>query len=186
MTLSPTRILTVLASLALSITMSAQNVSISGQVLDASNGEPVIGAGVLISSGGGTVTDYDGKYVISAPMGAEIVFSSLGYNEVKETVDGRTVINVSLHPDTQLLDEVVVLGYTTQKRAELSSSVVSLSEEKLHDVTTPDVAPGAKEKMLFRLDTSALPKGECVIMVSLTTNSPLRPVVNLFVAGEVR
>ena len=139
MTLSPTRILTVLASLALSITMSAQNVSISGQVLDASNGEPVIGAGVLISSGGGTVTDYDGKYVISAPMGAEIVFSSLGYNEVKETVDGRTVINVSLHPDTQLLDEVVVLGYTTQKRAELSSSVVSLSEEKLHDVTTPDV-----------------------------------------------
>ena len=53
MTLSPTRILTVLASLALSITMSAQNVSISGQVLDASNGEPVIGAGVLISSGGG-------------------------------------------------------------------------------------------------------------------------------------
>ena len=62
MTLSPTRILTVLASLALSITMSAQNVSISGQVLDASNGEPVIGAGVLISSGGGTVTDYDGKY----------------------------------------------------------------------------------------------------------------------------
>ncbi|MBQ4201357.1 MAG: carboxypeptidase-like regulatory domain-containing protein, partial [Bacteroidales bacterium] len=76
MTLSPTRILTVLASLALSITMSAQNVSISGQVLDASNGEPVIGAGVLISSGGGTVTDYNGKYVISAPMGAEIVFSS--------------------------------------------------------------------------------------------------------------
>ena len=50
----------------------------------------------------------------------------------------------------------------------------------------PDVAPGGKEKMLFKLDTSALPKGECVIMVSLTTNSPLRPVVNLFVAGEVR
>ena len=56
----------------------------------------------------------------------------------------------------------------------------------LKAVSLPDVAPGGKEKMLFKLDTSALPKGECVIMVSLTTNSPLRPVVNLFVAGEVR
>ena len=139
MTLSPTRILTVLASLALSITMSAQNVSVTGQVLDASNGEPVIGAGVIVSSGGGTVTDYDGKYVISAPQGAELIFSSLGYNEHKEIVDGRTVINVRLQPDTQLLEEVVVLGYTTQKKAELSSAVVSMSGEKLHDVTTPDV-----------------------------------------------
>ena len=139
MTLSPTRILTVLASLALSLTMSAQNMSVSGQVVDASNGEPVIGAGVLISTGGGTVTDYDGKYVISAPKGAVLTFSSLGYLEQKEDVDGRTVINISLQPDTQQLEEVVVLGYTTQKKAELSSAVVSLSDEKLHDVTTPDV-----------------------------------------------
>ena len=78
MTLSPTRILTVLASLALSITMSAQNVSISGQVLDASNGEPVIGAGVLISSGGGPVTGHDGRYVVRPGMGAEVALCSLG------------------------------------------------------------------------------------------------------------
>ena len=56
----------------------------------------------------------------------------------------------------------------------------------LKAVSLHDVAPGAQEKVVFRLDPSALPKGECVIMVSLTTNSPLRPVVNLFVAGEVR
>ena len=139
MTLSPTRILTVLASLALSITMSAQNVSVSGQVLDASNGEPIIGAGVLVSTGGGTVTDYDGNYTISAPKGSVLVFSSLGYNEHRENVDGRTEINVSLQPDNQLLEEVVVLGYTTQKKAELSSSVVSMSGEKLRDVATNDV-----------------------------------------------
>ena len=139
MTLSPTRILTVLASLALSITMSAQNVSVSGQVLDASTGEPIIGAGVLISTGGGTVTDFDGNYTVSAPQGSVLTFSSLGYTEHKETVDGRTSINVSLQPDNQLLDEVVVLGYTTQKKAELSSAVVSMSGEKLRDVATPDV-----------------------------------------------
>ena len=139
MTLSPTRILTVLASLALSITMSAQNVSVSGQVLDASTGEPIIGAGVLVSTGGGTVTDYDGNYVVSAPKGAVLVFSSLGYTEHKENVDGRTKINVSLQPDNQLLEEVVVLGYTSQKKAELSSSVVTMSGEQLRDVSTSDV-----------------------------------------------
>ncbi len=139
MTLSPTRIFTVLASLALSITMAAQNVSVSGQVLDASNGEPVIGAGVIVSTGGGTVTDYDGNYVISAPKGSELIFSSLGYIDHKESVDGRTEINVSLQPDTQQLEEVVVLGFTTQKRAELTSAVVSVSGDKLTDVTTPDV-----------------------------------------------
>jgi len=139
MTLSPTRILTVLASLALSITMSAQNVSVSGQVLDASTGEPIIGAGVLVSTGGGTVTDYDGNYVVSAPKGAVLVFSSLGYTEHKENVDGRTKINVSLQPDNQLLEEVVVLGYTSQKKAELSSSVVTMSGDQLRDVSTSDV-----------------------------------------------
>ena len=56
----------------------------------------------------------------------------------------------------------------------------------LRAAALPDVAAGGKEKYLFTLDTSALPKGECVIMISLTTNSPLRPVINLFVAGEVR
>ena len=139
MSFNPIRILTVPVLLALSLTMAAQNVSVTGQVLDASNGEPVIGAGILVSGGGGTVTDYDGKYVISAPKGAVLTYSSLGYLEHKETVDGRLEINVSLQPDTQQLEEVVVLGYTTQKKAELSSAVVSMSGEKLHDVTTPDV-----------------------------------------------
>ena len=56
----------------------------------------------------------------------------------------------------------------------------------LKPVSLPDVAPGSQAQMHFSLDTSALPKGENVIMISLTTNSPLRPVINLFVAGEVR
>ena len=56
----------------------------------------------------------------------------------------------------------------------------------LKAVSLPDVTAGAQEKVVFRLDPSALPKGECVIMISLTTNSPLRPLVNLFVAGEIR
>ena len=139
MKLTPIRILAVLASLALSATMFAQTHNVSGQVIDASNGEPVIGAGVVASTGEGTVTDYDGKYSIKVGSNATITFSSIGYKSVTEEVGDRSVININLQPDDLLLEEVVVLGYTSQKKAELSSSVVSMSGEKLRDVSTPDV-----------------------------------------------
>ena len=134
------RVFAVIAVMALlPFSAFAQKLSVSGQVLDASDGMPVIGAAVTTSAGGGTITDYDGKYVIEVPADAVLIFSALGYVNKEEKVGGRTVVNVSLTPDAELLDEVVVLGYTTQKKSELSSAVVSISGEKLHDVTTPDV-----------------------------------------------
>lgn len=132
-------LLAAVAAMALAIPASAQKISISGQVLDASDGQPLIGAGVVLSNGTGTITDYEGKYVIQADKNATLTFSSLGYLSSTEQVNGRTVINVSLSPDTQSLEEVVVLGYTTQKKAELSSAVVSMSGDKLRDVATSDV-----------------------------------------------
>ena len=117
----------------------AQKITVSGQVLDASDGQPLIGAGVMLANGSGTVTDGDGRYVIQAPRDASLTFSSLGYISATEPINGRTVINLSLSPDTQALEEVVVLGYTTQKKAELSSAVVSMSGEKLTDVAAPDI-----------------------------------------------
>jgi len=128
-----------LAAIVLAIPASAQKISVSGQVLDASDGQPLIGAGVMLSNGTGTVTDYDGKYVIQADKGASLTFTSLGYIAVTEAINGRTVINVSLSPDTEALEEVVVLGFTTQKKAELTSAVVSMDGEKLTDITSADV-----------------------------------------------
>lgn len=132
-------LLAVLAVAWIAIPASAQKISISGKVLDASDGQPLVGAGVMLSGGTGTVTDYDGNFVIQADKNATLTFSSLGYLSVTEQVNGRTVINVSLSPDNESLEEVVVLGYTTQKRAELSSAVVSMTGEKLRDVATSDV-----------------------------------------------
>ena len=132
-------LLAALAAAVLAIPATAQQITVSGQVTDASDGLPLIGAGVMLSDGTGTVTDYDGNFVIKAPKNGTITFSSLGYLNVTEEINGRTVINVALSPDTQALDEVVVLGYTTQKKAELSSAVVSMSGEKLRDVATNDV-----------------------------------------------
>ena len=133
------RVLTVMAGLLLSISAFAQKITVSGQVLDSSDGLPVIGAGVAVSTGGGTITDYDGKYVITVPEDATLTFSNIGYKSVTEKVAGRTEININLTPDTESLEELVVLGYTSQKKNELSSSVVSISGDKLADVTTPDV-----------------------------------------------
>ena len=133
------RAIAVCAALVIAQLGFAQTITISGQVLDASDGQPLIGVGVVPSTGGGTITDYDGNYVIKAPKDATLTFSSLGYLSVTESINGRTTINVSLSPDSEALEEVVVLGYTTQKKAELSSAVVTVSADKLTDVTTPDV-----------------------------------------------
>ena len=136
---SISRVLASAAMLLMGIAAFAQTHSVSGTVVDASDGQPIIGAGVTLSTGGGTVTDYEGKYVINASDDAILTFSSLGYQSTEVKVGGQTVINVKLTPDTEALEEVVVLGYTTQKKAELSSAVVSIAGEKLTDVTTPDV-----------------------------------------------
>lgn len=133
------RVFSVMAMLTLSVAAFAQKHQVSGTVLDASNGDPVIGAGVIISSGGGVVTDMDGKYTLMAADDDVLTFSSVGFESVSEKVNGRRVIDVKLNTDSQLLEEVVILGYTSQKKAEISSSVVTMSGEKLHDVVTPDV-----------------------------------------------
>lgn len=77
--------------------------------------------------------------MIDVPSDASLTFSSLGYISVTEQVSGRTIINVTLQPDSQQLEEVVVLGYTAQKKAEISSAVVTVEGDKLRDVSTPDV-----------------------------------------------
>ena len=116
----------------------AQN-TVSGSVKDAVTGEPLIGVGVIVSTGGGTITDEDGGYSVSAGKDATITFSLLGYTDVVEPVNGRSKIDVFMKEDVNFLDEVVVMGYTTQKKNELSSSVVSLRSEELLDNSTPDL-----------------------------------------------
>ena len=84
-------LLAAIAAFALAVPATAQTVTVTGQVTDATDGQPLIGAGVLLSGGSGTITDFDGKFVIQAPANATITFSSLGYVSVTEAVNGRTV-----------------------------------------------------------------------------------------------
>ena len=98
-----------------------------------------MGVGVIVSTGGGAVTDMDGNYSVNAGENATLTFNLLGYADVQEPVNGRARIDVVMKEDVNFLDEVVVMGYTTQKKNELSSSVVSLKSEEILDNSTPDL-----------------------------------------------
>ena len=126
-------LLSLLASVAF-----AQN-TVTGSVKDAATGEPLVGVGVIVSTGGGTITDIDGTFSVKVGNDATLTFSLLSYADVVEPVNGRTNIEVVMKEDTNFLDEVVVLGYTSQKKNELSSSVVSLRSEELLDNSTADL-----------------------------------------------
>lgn len=114
------------------------DIQVKGKVIDADGSEPLIGVSVLVvGSTSGTITDFDGNFEITVPDKAVLQFSYIGY----KTIEVRAVetMNVIMESDTQQLQEVVSLGYSAVKRAELSSAVVSVSADQLTDVTTSDV-----------------------------------------------
>ena len=120
------------------ITVQAQN--ITGTVTDAQG--PLPGASVVVKGTTlGTTSDFDGNYSIDAPADAvTLVFSYVGYSKQEVPIDGRTVINVTMAEDAQALSEVVVVGYGTQRKADLTGAVSSLSAEAIESkpITSPD------------------------------------------------
>ena len=131
--------LAALTLMLLAVPAFAQKVEVKGTVADAESGQPLIGVTIISDSGSGTTTDGNGHYSLLVGSNDNITFDYLGYNPVKEKVGGRTTINVGMTVDAKSIEEVVVLGYTTQKKAEISSSIVSLDSEALNDLTTSDV-----------------------------------------------
>lgn len=116
------------------------NKTITGIVTD-SNDEPIIGANVVEkgSRSNGTITDIDGKYTIAVAPNSTLVISYIGYTAKEVAVSNKTVINISLQEDSQTLDEVVVVGYGTQKKANLSGAVETVSSKALTSRATANV-----------------------------------------------
>lgn len=120
----------------ISLTMQAQNFSVKGTVKDL-NGEPIIGATILEqgNTSNGTVSDIDGNYTLTnVPPNATLQFSYVGMKSQSIAVAGRTIINVSLQPDTELLEEIVVVGYRTQTRGAVTGSVSTVNSEEFKDI----------------------------------------------------
>ena len=103
--------------LLLTMTVSAQSITVTGVVTDAA-GETIIGANVTVKgTTNGSITDMDGRYTLSnvSPSGV-LVFSYIGYKNQEVACDGRRTINVTLSEDSQSLDEVIVVGYGSLRR----------------------------------------------------------------------
>lgn len=119
---------------------AAQTVNLTGTVIDAGNSEPLIGATVSVAgSKVNAVTDIDGRFTLTAiPADATINVNYVGYTPASVAVKGRTDIEVKLVEDTKMLDEVVVIGYGTMDKKELTSAISHVSEKDFAKVTSID------------------------------------------------
>ncbi len=114
--------------------------TITGTVTDTGNGEPLIGVNVVVKgTSRGTVTDVDGKFSIEANEGETLVFSYTGYKDLEVPITNQTVINLGLSEDIAQLDEVVVIGYGTQKKSHLTGSVSKVENENLDQIAVARV-----------------------------------------------
>ncbi|WP_373730115.1 SusC/RagA family TonB-linked outer membrane protein [Bacteroides heparinolyticus] len=111
----------------------SQSLSVTGSVTDKNNQEPIIGASVLVEgTTNGTITNADGEFTLSGvPSGGTIVVSYIGYTTQRIAVNGKTRLTIALAEDTEMLDEVVVVGYGVQKKVNLTGSVSAVKGDAL-------------------------------------------------------
>ena len=155
------------------------NKRITGVVKDA-NGEPVIGANIVVKgTTNGTITDMDGNFVLDVPAGAILHVSYIGYSDKEIPVGSQTALAISLAEDSQALDEVVVIGYGTARKIDLTGSTSSLGGEKLRVKSSPQLSTQMQGQMagVQITRTSGDPSAGSSIRVrgvtTLSTNDPL-------------
>lgn len=113
---------------------------IIGTVKD-TNGEPIIGATILEKgTNNGTITDFEGSFQLNVGADAALLVSYVGYKTVSVKVEGRSEIHIILKEDTEALDEVVVVGYGTQKKVNVIGSITMVDSKKLASRATPSVS----------------------------------------------
>lgn len=121
----------------ISVQVYAQDIKISGTVISGSDNYPIIGANILVKGTTiGTITDVDGNFSFEAPKGSTLVVSYIGYQSQEMQVSGNAPIKIVLSEDSEKLDEVIVIGYGSQKKSDMTGGIVAVGNEKLQMVST--------------------------------------------------
>ena len=182
-------VLTLTLGLFLSVGAYAQNITVKGHVKD-SMGE-VIGANVVEKGNpsNGTITDLDGNFTLSVPKGAILQVSFIGYKTAE--VEAAPTVVVELKDDGELLNEVVVIGYGTVKKNDMTGSVTAIKAEELNRgaVTSPDQMLQGKVPGLLVTPPSGDPTGKATIRIrgaaSLNaSNDPLIVIDGIPMTGD--
>jgi TonB-linked SusC/RagA family outer membrane protein len=117
----------------------SQVISVKGTVKDPL-GESVIGASVMEKgTTNGTITDLNGNFTLQVPRGAVLVISFIGYKTQEVSVSGATPLSITISEDTKILDEVVVIGYGTQRREAVTGSVSSIREDAIKEIPSTNI-----------------------------------------------
>lgn len=163
--------------------VQAQSLKITGKVID-NEGLEVIGASITLKGkrGIGTITDFNGQYTITVDNASKdvLVFSYVGMKSIEIPIKGRSKIDITMKPDEKVLDEVVVVGYATVKRKDLTGSVSSVKSDELIKVPTSDATQALAGRLagVQIIQTDGQPGSEASIRVrggiSITqSNEPL-------------
>ncbi len=170
--------------------VAAPMISVSGTVTSQVDGEPLIGVSVRIKgSPRGVATDIDGKYALQAEKGQVLQFTYIGYKQAEVKID-RNVIDVTMQEDYTTLDDVVVVGYGTMKRSDITGSVVSVGADEIKKtiVTSVDQALQGRAAGVQVTQNSGSPGGGISVAIrgtnSLNGNEPLYVIDGVAVDGQ--
>ncbi len=171
------------------IPVQQQTKNVNGTVVDV-NGDPVIGANVVVKgTTNGTITDIDGRFTIDADAKSVLNVSYIGYLTKEVAVGNQQTVRIVLLEDTKTLDEVVVIGYGTQKKADLTGSVANVSAEKLNTQSNANIGQALQGKIagVDIVSQGGSPGAGTRIMVrgigTLNNAAPLYIVDGMYMSG---
>ncbi|WP_452228486.1 MULTISPECIES: SusC/RagA family TonB-linked outer membrane protein [unclassified Lacinutrix] len=184
----------ILFALFCSFNIYAQNTIISGNITSEEDGFPLPGVTILIkNTNKGEITDFDGNYTIEANKGDILIYSYLGLITQQITVNETAQINIILKPDENSLDEVVVVGYGTVKKKEITGALTQLKSDDLESIVTSDVGSALQGQVAgVNIVASELPGGDSEILIrGISTlaegqNEPLYVVDGIIQDGNPR
>ncbi|MCC9135571.1 SusC/RagA family TonB-linked outer membrane protein [Pontibacter silvestris] len=158
--------------------------TITGKVTSSENGEALPGVSIMVKgTTTGTVASIDGDFSIAAPANGTLVFSFIGFTTQEVAINGRTTVNVQLAPDSKALEEVVVVGYGTMKKSDVTGAIASVKTEELTaipttnalrslqgkvsglDVTQSNGQPGANVNIVLRGNRSLRADNQPLVLV---------------------
>ncbi len=178
--------------LLLSMLVAGQNLTISGMVTSGEDQQPLIGANIVVlGTPDGTITDVNGHYTISAATDATLQFSYTGFITQDINVNGRTIIDITLAADNQLLEDVVVVGYKKEIKSNISSAISTVKAENINQLPLSglDQALQGQAAGVQVTQTTGAPGDDIAVRIrgagTLGSNNPLYIIDGVPTSGNI-